>query len=143
MIALTDRLTRADAVMNHIDLGVNARLEELHIFGLINCAPDDEPVPPPLTVLTSLLASVRSPMQVLSLALYPADRRALARIDFAGLARLLSQPGHVWGRIREVRIVVASGEGSSLETFVRQRLWMLEQRGVLRVGAGFDDRENV
>lgn len=142
-----DFVERGDAFIDHIDLGQNVRLEELHIFGLVVPSP---PLPDPLeeepedqsaslTQLTSLLSSIRSPMRVLSLAMYPADIRAMSTVDFEGLAGVFKKSE--WAAVEEVRVVISNKGECGLGRVVKQQLSVLDNRGVLRVSVGFDERQ--
>ena len=78
-------------------------------------------------------------MRVLSLALYPADLRAMLAIDFEGLTRVFEKC--VWTYVDEVRVVISNKGEFGLGNVVRERLRVLQERGVLKVNVGFDERE--
>ncbi|KAI6168344.1 hypothetical protein EDD17DRAFT_1465561 [Pisolithus thermaeus] len=142
-----DFVERGDAFIDHIDLGQNGELEELHIFGLVVPSPpprdplEEEPQEQPasLTQLTSLLSSIRSSMRALSLAMYPADIRAISTVDFEGLAGVFKKPE--WAKVEEVRVVISNKGECGLGTVVKQQLSVLNDRRVLRVSVGFDERQ--
>ncbi|KAI6040924.1 hypothetical protein EDC04DRAFT_3060517 [Pisolithus marmoratus] len=142
-----DFVDRGDAFIDHINLGQNGSLEELHIFGLVVPSPpppdplDEEPEerPESLTQLTSLLSSIRSTMRVLSLAMYPADIRAMSTVDFEGLAGVFKKSE--WAEVEEVRVVISNKGECGLGSVVKQQLGVLDDRGVLRVSVGFDERQ--
>lgn len=142
-----DFVERGDAFIDHIDLGQNGRLQELHIFGLVVPSPpppdplEEEPQEQPasLTQLTSLLSSIRSSMRALSLAMYPADIRAISTVDFEGLARVFKRSE--WAEVEEVRVVISNKGECGLGTVVKQQLSVLNDRRVLRVSVGFDERQ--
>jgi len=141
----TDFIERGDALVREMELAENTSLEEFHIFGLV--VPSPPPVDPfeqeeipqqrALEALTFLLSQIRSRMRVLSLALYPADLRAMLAIDFEGLTRVFEKC--VWTNVDEVRVVI-SNKGD-FGNVVRERLRVLQERGVLKVNVGFDERE--
>lgn len=143
----SDFIESGDAIVGQIDLAQNTNLEEFHIFGLMIPSPppidpfEQDPTPPPrtLTHLTSLLSQIQSPMRVLSLALYPADLRAMSTIDFEGVAGVFEK--FMWTKINEVRVVISNKGECGLGQAVRERLNALDERGVLRVNVGFDERE--
>lgn len=94
-----------------------------------------------LTQLTSLLSLIRSSMEVLSLAMYPADVRAISTVDFEGMAKVFEKKQ--WAGVEEVRVVISNKGECGLGRVVKQRLRRLDERGVLRVNVGFDDREVI
>ncbi|KAG9313468.1 hypothetical protein JVU11DRAFT_5793 [Chiua virens] len=133
-----------EALVREIELAENTNLEEVHIFGLVVPSPPptaQEQIPPPraLEALTSLLTQIRSRMRVLSLALYPADLRAMCAIDFEGLSRVFEKG--VWCCLDEVRVVISNKGERRLGSVVKERLGVLDERGVLKVNVGFDERE--
>ncbi|KAI6116297.1 hypothetical protein F5141DRAFT_1102460 [Pisolithus sp. B1] len=142
-----DFVERGDAFIDHIDLGQNGRLEELHIFGLVVPSPpppdplEEEPQEQPasLTQLTLLLSSIRSSIRALSLAMYPADIRAISTVDFEGLAGVFKKSE--WAEVEEVRVVISNKGECGLGTVVKQQLSVLNDRRVLRVSVGFDERQ--
>ncbi|KAG6335710.1 hypothetical protein ID866_3390 [Astraeus odoratus] len=144
-----DFVESGDPFVDNIDLGQNSRLQELHIFGLVVPSPpppdptEHEPEEPPisLTQLTSLLSPIRSPMRVLSLAMYPADIRAMSTVDFQGLVGVFTRTE--WARVEEVRVVISNKGECGLGRVVKQNLSCLDERGVLRVNVGFDEREVI
>ena len=144
---LTDRGRRADALVKEMELAENTNLEEFHIFGLVVPSPppadpfEQEPRRPQRTLeaLTSLLSQIRSRMRVLSLALYPADLRAMSAVDFEGLTRVFETC--VWSHLDEVRVVISNKGEYGLGMLVKERLRVLHERGVLKVNVGFDERE--
>jgi len=91
----------------------------------------------PIEALTLLLSQIKSQMRVLSLALYPADLRAMSSIDFEGLTEVFERCA--WSHLDEVRVVI-SNKGD-FGTVVKERLRVLNERGVLKVNVGFDERE--
>lgn len=132
--------------MREIELAQNTNLEECHIFGLVVPSPPPEdpfedPTTPRLALegLTLLLSQIRSQMRVLSLALYPADLRAISSIDFEGLTEVFERCA--WSHLDEVRVVISNKGDPRLGTVVRERLGVLNERGVLKVNVGFDERE--
>ncbi|KAH7886895.1 hypothetical protein F5I97DRAFT_1807288 [Phlebopus sp. FC_14] len=142
----TEFMEMGDAFVSQLDLSRNTNLEEFHIFGLV--VPSPPPVDPfeenpeptlTFTPLTSLLSQIQSPMRVLSLALYPADLRAISTIDFEGLATVFEKAA--WSNVEEVRVVISNKGEPGLGEAVRQRLSALGEKGVLRVNVGFDERE--
>ncbi|KAF9225884.1 hypothetical protein BS17DRAFT_777818 [Gyrodon lividus] len=143
----TDFIDRGDGLVSQMDLAHNTNLEECHIFGLVVPSPppidpfeqDSTPPPRTLTHVTSLLSQIRSPMRVLSLALYPADLRAISTIDFEGLAGVFEKP--MWSELDEVRVVISNKGECGLGRVAEERLNALGERGVLRVNVGFDERE--
>jgi hypothetical protein len=144
---LTDHERRADSLVKELELAENTNLEEFHIFGLVVPSPppadpfEQEPRPPQraLEALTLLLSRIRSRMRVLSLALYPADLRAMSAIDFEGLTRVFEKC--VWSHLDEVRVVISNKGEYGLGKLVKERLRVLHERGVLKVNVGFDERE--
>lgn len=144
---LTDHEPCADALVREMELAENTNLEECHIFGLVVPSPplvdpfEQEPPPPQrvLEALTFLLSQIRSRMRVLSLALYPADLRAMSAIDFEGLTKVFEKCG--WSYLDEVRVVISNKGEYGLGKVVRERLRVLHERGVLKVNVGFDERE--
>ncbi|KIO14307.1 hypothetical protein M404DRAFT_473399 [Pisolithus tinctorius Marx 270] len=50
-------------------------------------------------------------MRVLSLAMYPADIRAMSTVDFEGLAGVFKKSE--WAAVEEVRVVISNKEASS------------------------------
>lgn len=145
---MTDHsLGRSDALVREMELAENTNLEEFHIFGLVVPSPppvdpfEQEPTPPQRTLvaLTLLLSQIRSRMRVLSLALYPADMRAMGAIDFEGLTKVFEKC--VWSYLDEVRVVISNKRECGLGKVVRERLGVLDERGVLKVNVGFDERE--
>lgn len=78
-------------------------------------------------------------MRVLSLALYPADVRAMNAIDFEGLSKVFER--EVWSSLEELRVVISNKGECGLGRVVRERLSVLHERGVLKVNVGFDERE--
>ncbi|KAG8216824.1 hypothetical protein J3R82DRAFT_7083 [Butyriboletus roseoflavus] len=143
----TDRERHADTLVREMELAENTNLEECHIFGLVVPSPplvdpfEQEPPPPQraLKALTFLLSQIRSRMRVLSLALYPADVRAMSAIDFEGLTKVFEKCG--WSYLDEVRVVISNKGEYGLGKVVRERLGVLHERGVLKVNVGFDERE--
>ncbi|KAF8842931.1 hypothetical protein BDN67DRAFT_1001318 [Paxillus ammoniavirescens] len=143
----TDFIETGDRLVSQIDLAQNTNLEEFHIFGLVVPSPppidpfEQDPTPPQrtLTHLTSLLSQIRSPMRVLSLALYPADLRAISTIDFEGLAEVFEKP--MWSCLDEVRVVISNKGEYGLGKAAIERLGALNERGVLKINVGFDERE--
>ncbi|KAG1864236.1 hypothetical protein DFJ58DRAFT_773170 [Suillus subalutaceus] len=132
-----------DEVVSHIDLGYNNVLREMHVYGLIipSLPPPDlsslDPPPPP-----PQLMPLYYPLRwSLSLALYPADTRALSSMDFEGLAHVLD--GKPWTTLEDVQVVVATEDDGRMSGIVNQKLDRLFERGVLRVDVGFDDREVI
>lgn len=142
---LTDRERRADVLVKEMELAENTSLEEFHIFGLVVPSPPPadpfEPRVPQraLGALTSLLSQIRSRVRVLSLAVYPADLRAMSAIDFDGLAQVFEK--RVWSYLDEVRVVISNKGEHGLGKVVEERLKLLHERGVLKVNVGFDGRE--
>lgn len=145
-VGVTDQLERADALVREIELAENTNLEEFHIFGLV--VPSPPPVDPfeqertpqrALAALTMLLSQVQSRMRVLSLALYPADLRAMCAIDFEGLTKVFER--RVWSYLDEVRVVISNKGECGLGKVVQEQLKALNERGVLKVNVGFDERE--
>ncbi|KAL4072529.1 hypothetical protein V8B97DRAFT_2041333 [Scleroderma yunnanense] len=134
---------RGDAFTDQIDLGRNSTLRELHVFGLVVPSPDPtaEREETSLTQLTSLLSPIQSPMEVLSLAMYPADIRAFSMVDFDGMARVFEK--REWAGVEEVRVVISNKGECGFGRVVKQRLSKLDERGVLRVNVGFDEREVI
>ena len=143
----TNHEWRADALVKEMELAENTNLEEFHIFGLVVPSPppvdpfEQEPRPPQraLEALTLLLSQIRSQMRVLSLALYPADLRAMSAIDFEGLTRVFEKC--VWSYLDEMRVVISNKGEYGLGMLVKERLRVLHERGVLKVNVGFDERE--
>ena len=80
-------------------------------------------------------------MGVLSLAMYPADIRAISTVDFEGMARVFEK--QQWAVVEEVRVVISNKDECELGRVVRRRLRKLDERGVLRVNVGFDEREVI
>lgn len=140
---------RGDAFIDHINLERNSGLTELHVFGLVVPSPPppdpsaqgEDEVRTSLTQLTSLLSPIRSSMEVLSLAMYPADIRAISTVDFDGMARVFEK--QQWAGVEEVRVVISNRSECGLGRVVKQRLRRLDERGVLRVNVGFDEREVI
>ncbi|KAI9567445.1 hypothetical protein HD554DRAFT_2173214 [Boletus coccyginus] len=141
----TDFVERGDVLVKEMELAENTNLEEFHIFGLV--VPSPPPVDPfeprapqrALGTLTSLLSQIRSRVRVLSLAVYPADLRAMSAIDFDGLAQVFEKC--VWSYLDEVRVVISNKGEYGLGEVVEERLKSLHERGVLKVNVGFDGRE--
>lgn len=77
-------------------------------------------------------------MRALSLAMYPADIRAISTVDFEGLARVFKRSE--WAEVEEVRVVISNKGECGLGTVVKQQLSVLNDRRVLRVSVGFDER---
>ncbi|KAH0826572.1 hypothetical protein J3R83DRAFT_4928 [Lanmaoa asiatica] len=144
---LTDHKLRTDVLVREMELAENTNLEEFHIFGLVVPSPpladpfEQESTPPQraLEALTLLLSQIRSRMRVLSLALYPADLRAMSAIDFEGLTKVFEKC--VWSYLDEVRVVISNKGEYGLGKAVKERLRVLHERGVLKVNVGFDERE--
>lgn len=80
-------------------------------------------------------------MGVLSLAMYPADIRAISTVDFEGMARVFEK--QQWAVVEEVRVVISNKDECELGRVVKRRLRKLDERGVLRVNVGFDEREVI
>ncbi|KIK98908.1 hypothetical protein PAXRUDRAFT_133152 [Paxillus rubicundulus Ve08.2h10] len=78
-------------------------------------------------------------MRILSLALYPADLRAISTIDFEGLTGVFEKP--MWSKLDEVRVVISNKGEYGLGRAAIERLNALNERGVLKINVGFDERE--
>ncbi|KAH7928610.1 hypothetical protein BV22DRAFT_193926 [Leucogyrophana mollusca] len=124
-------------LVDQFDLSRNTQLRAIHIYGLIVS------VGSPLDWVTKLFRQISSPrMREVSLSLHIADSLEDAEaVDWDGLEDLFSKPQ--FSGLQNVSFVVAKKGDCSAGRLVRKRMVSIQQRGILSVNVGFDDRSLI